>query len=108
MILVTLVLPCSRFPMVGHHNKDLACSVRVVDRRGTGSCSHFRLPPLVVPPWPVLTVCDHGQGAALPDRISHTASSFFTRRPHSWSWTARIHPVLYRPAGRELEHRASQ
>ena len=46
-------------------------------------------PPLVVPPWPVLAVCDHGQGVALPDRLTHTASSFFTKRPHSLSWTAR-------------------
>ena len=72
------------------------------------SYTHFRLPPLVVPPWPVLAVCHHGQGVALPDRLSHTARSFFTRRPHSWSWTARIHRVSYRPAGRELGHRTSQ
>ena len=31
MILVTLVLPRSRFPVAVHHNKDLTCSVRVVD-----------------------------------------------------------------------------
>ena len=44
-----------------------------------------------MPPWPVLTVCHHDQGVALPDKLSHTASSFITRRPQSWSWTARIH-----------------
>ena len=68
---------------------------------------HFRLPPLIVPPWPVLTVCDHGQGWHSP-WLLHTASSFITRRPHSLSWTARIHRVLYCPAGRDGERRAAQ
>ena len=95
--------------MAVHHNKDLPCSGSCCRQwRGTRSESHFRMPPLVVPPWPVLTVCDHGQEVALPDRLSYTASSFFTRRPHSWSWTARIHRVLYRTTRRELEHRARQ
>ena len=109
MILVTLVLPRSRFLMAVHHNKDVTCDVRVLGiGKKRGLIFTFRLPPLVVPPWPILTVCDHGQGVALPDKLSHTASSFFTCRPHSWSWTAKIHRVLYRPARRELPHRASQ
>ena len=64
---------------------------------------------LVVPPWPVLTVCDHGQAVALPDRLSHTASSFFTRRPHSWSCAVPTDTQrVYRLAGRDLEHHASR
>ena len=108
MILVTLVLPRSRFPMTVHHNKDLTCSVRVVDIGEERGLILIFACLLSLCPWPVLTVCDHGQGVALSDRLSHTASSSFTRRPHSWSWTARVHRVVYRPAGRELEHRASQ
>ena len=45
---------------------------------------------------------------ALPGKLSHKASFFFTRRPHSWSRTARIHRVLYCPAGRDGERRAAQ
>ena len=46
--------------------------------------------------------------ARFPHRLSHAASSFFTRRPHSWSRTARIHPVFFRSTRRELERHASQ
>ena len=30
--------------------------------RGPRPYIHLRLPPLIVSPWPVLTVCDNGQG----------------------------------------------
>ena len=56
------------------------------------------MPPLVVPPWPALTVCDHGQGVALPDRLSH----IFTRRQHSWSWTPGFTAYYTAPQGVNL------
>ena len=38
-------------------------------------------------------------------RLSHTASRSITRRPHTLAWTAKIHRVLYCPAGRDGERR---
>ena len=110
MLTPTLLLGYSRFPVarlvfprrIVHHNTTCPWPWR-----GTRPKIHFRLPPLVVPPRPVLTVCDHGQGVALPNRLSHTASSFFTRHPHSWSCAVPTHTQrVYRPAGRDLEHHA--
>ena len=85
MLTSTLLLGYSRFPVAR-----LVIPKRIVHHimtcpwhwRRTRSHMHFRLPPLVVPPWPVLTVCDHSQRVALTNRLSHTASSFFTRHPH--------------------------
>ena len=43
------------------------------DWRGTRSYIHFRLPPLVVPPWPVLAACDHDQGGGTPQQaLTHS------------------------------------
>ena len=100
MLTSTLLLGYSRFPVarlvfprrIVHHN--MTCPW---PWRRTRSYIHFRLPPLVVPPWPVLTVCDHGQGVALPNRLSHTASSFFTRHPHSWSCAVPTHTACLPP-----------
>ena len=77
---------CKWFPTDFIHLSNCSCSYCRY-WRGTRSYIHFRLRPLVLPPWPVLTVCDHGQWVALPDKLSHTASSFFTQRQHSWSCT---------------------
>ena len=81
-----------------------------IEARHRGLRPHifFCLPPLIVPPWPVLTECDHGQVVALFDRLSHTASSFIARRLHSWSWTATIHRVLYCTARRDGDRLAAQ
>ena len=64
------------------------CSVRIADIEKERGLIHFRLPPLVVQPWPVLTVCDHGQG---------TAKSVFTRRPQSWLCIVPTHSVFTAP-----------
>ena len=85
------------------------CSVRTADiHEERGLIIHFRLPPLVVPPWPFLTVCHHGQRVALPDKLSHTARAVFTRRPQSCHVLSRHTQRVYRPAGRDLEHHASR
>ena len=110
MLTSTLLLGYSRFPVarlvfprrIVHHN--MTCPW---PWRRTRSYIHFRLPPHVVPPWPVLTVCDHGQGVALSNRLSHTACSFFIRHPHSWSFAVTTHTACL-PPGRDLEHHASR
>ena len=87
---------CEWFPTSFVHLSN--CSVRITDIvKERGLIFTFRLPPLVVPPWPVFTTCDHGQGVALPDRLSHTANTFFTQRPPSWSCTVPTHTACLPP-----------
>ena len=77
MILVTLVLPRSRFPMAVHHNKDFTCDVRVVGigkERGlilTFAC--------------LLSLCHLGLFSlyAIMAKGWHSPTSFHTQQVHS-------------------------
>ena len=76
--------------------------------RGTRPYRHICLPPLVRARL-ACSYCMRSQPrVALPNRLTHAAGSFITRRPCGRSWTVRTHSVFYRPAGRECERRASR
>ena len=68
--------------------------------RGTRPYRHVCLPPLVRARL-ACSYCMRSQPrVALPNRLTHAAGSFITRRPCGRSWTVRTHPsVFYRPAG---------
>ena len=109
MILGTFVLPRSRFLMAVHHNNDLTCSVRVVDigeeRRllFTFAC--------------LLSLCHLGLFSlyAIMAKGWHSSTSSRTQQVHS-SLDVHIHghglsrhtQLVYRSAGRDLEHHASR
>ena len=70
---LTPLLSRSRFPMAvlecaSQHDLSRAFVLFNVQR----SYIHFRLPPLIVPPWPALTVCDLGQGVVRSPTGSRT------------------------------------
>ena len=57
------------------------------------------LPSLIVPPLLALTVCRHGHGVALHDKLSHTTSPFITRRPDAVSRKTRFISSCTAPSG---------
>ena len=55
-----------------------------------------------VPPWPVPAACDHSQGVALPNRLTHTAGSIIENFQHNFLYfLARV----LRSAGRSVLER---
>ena len=97
--------------VVGYHGLCvtvvLVVTQNVLQLPGRRSYRRFRPRPWrSVPCWPSPTACDHSQGVALPNRLTHAAGPFVTGRPRARSLTVRTHSVLYRPAGREVERRA--
>ena len=93
-----------------HHNKDLTCSVHVIDiGEERGLTIHFRLPPLVVPPWPVPHCMRSWPRSGTQPTSSRTQQVHSSLDVHIHGHVLSRHTQLvYRPAGRDLEHHASR